>query len=197
LRAGARFAITQVINYRGISPGISGYTTTLSRLFRGSQRLSASNPRIPAPISAQLATHRSGCLPSALTPFRHSPAAFPAPSRAARQPPRAPALTWPDTLAAPDGHGDEDGDGGQGLSLYGYRATDRRPRINVRHTCPRATDDCFKSYALISVWESTGGFNLAVSCTSVAERGFRCRQEYALAGRLADGADRRQVRVSG
>ena len=42
VRAGARFAMTQVINCRGISPGISGYTTTLSRLFRGSQRIPAS-----------------------------------------------------------------------------------------------------------------------------------------------------------
>jgi len=42
LRAGVRFAMTQVINYRVISPGISRHNTTPSRLFRGSQRLSAS-----------------------------------------------------------------------------------------------------------------------------------------------------------
>jgi hypothetical protein len=59
LRAGARFAMTQAINYREISPEFPGYTTTLSRLFRGSQRLSASKSRNSSPISALFVTHRA------------------------------------------------------------------------------------------------------------------------------------------
>ena len=51
--------MTQAINYRGNSPGISGHTTTLSRLFRGSQRLSVSNSRYSPPISALFVTRRS------------------------------------------------------------------------------------------------------------------------------------------
>jgi hypothetical protein len=61
-------------------PGISGYTTTLSRLSRGSQRISGSNKLISAPIPAHFVTHRCGRdygPPSRL--FPPGEPAFPAP----------------------------------------------------------------------------------------------------------------------
>jgi len=62
--------------------------------------------------------------------FPPAPAAFPAPALAARQPPRAPALTWPHALAGPGGRGPAGTDqGGEYLVLHGYNATDRRPGI--------------------------------------------------------------------
>jgi len=172
-----------------IPPGISGYTTTLSRLFRGSQRLSAFNQPIPASFSAQLVTHRCGlnyCPPSRLFPGRRPP------SRAL--PRRAPAASHarshlaarPRRTARPRACGHRDG--GQYLTPSGYEATDRRPGIYVRHASAARHSRLFYELARISVWESTGRFNFPVSCTSAAERGFRCRQAGVLASRLADGA---------
>jgi osmotically-inducible protein OsmY len=57
-------------------------------------------------------------------------------------PPRPPAASraCPHLAARPRGAGRARGCGygawGQYLSMYGYRTTDRRPRFNVRHTCP-------------------------------------------------------------
>ena len=137
LQAGARFAIAQVINYRGISLGISGHNTTLSRLFRGSQRHSVSNSRIPAPTPAQFVTHRhrlNYCPPSRLS------AAAGRLSRACPHRPPAASRTCPHLAAHPHGatraRASGHGGGGEHLSLYGYRATDRRRGINVRHACP-------------------------------------------------------------
>ena len=55
-------------------------------------------PRIPSLTAAELIT----VSPRAFPP---PPTAFPAPSLAARQPPRALALTWPHALAGPGRHG--------------------------------------------------------------------------------------------
>ncbi len=48
-------------NAPGNSPVISGYTTALSRLLRGGQRLPAPDQPIFARIPAHFVTHRSGC----------------------------------------------------------------------------------------------------------------------------------------
>ena len=79
--------------------------------------------------------------------------------------------------------------------------TDTMPRTGdweltyVTHLRP-AIHYCFKSFALIQVRESTGRFIPAVSSTSAAEMGLRCRQVPVLAGRLADDMEGRQVRES-
>ena len=80
------------------------------------------------------------------------------------------------------------------LGVSTCQCTDTGPRTGDdeltygMHVRP-AMDDCFKSFALISVWEFTGRFNSATCCASAAESGFRCRQEYVLVYVLAGGVE--------
>ena len=137
LQACARFAITQVINCRGISLGISGHTHDAISPFPGQSTPFRLELRIPAPIPAQFVTHRrrlNYCPPSRLSARRRPPfPRLPSPpaSRLARLP--SPGRT-PSRGRA--GTGLRARGGGEYLSLYGYRATDRRAGINVRHACP-------------------------------------------------------------
>jgi len=104
LWAGARFAMTQVINCRGFPPEFPG---TQRRYLAFSEAVDAfpsrkrafpgQFPRNSSLTAAELITVRPRAFPAA-------PAAFPAPALAGRQPPRAPALTWPHDLAGPGRH---------------------------------------------------------------------------------------------
>jgi hypothetical protein len=94
LRAGAHFAMTQAINYRGITSGVSGYATTPSHLSEAVNAFRSRNnqfprqfPRFPSLPATELITVRPHTFPPTT--------AFPAPALAARQPPRSHALTWP------------------------------------------------------------------------------------------------------
>jgi hypothetical protein len=66
----------------------------------------------------------------------------------------------------------------------------------VTHVRP-AIHYCFKSFALIQVWESTGRFITATSCAFTDVTALRCRQEYVLAIGLAGDMEGSQVREPG
>ena len=195
-RRGARFAMTQAINYRRITPGVSVYATTPSHL---SVAVNASRPRnsqFPRqfPRFASLtATELITVCPCTFP----SPAAFPASALAARQPPRSHALTWPHASRGRAGTGLRARTRGEYLIVHGYNAAGRRPGLNVRYAPAARHSLLFYRLDLHRVRESTRMFILATSCVFTAARALRCRQVDVLAGRFADDVEGRHVREPG
>lgn len=133
LAMGARFAMTQLLIARGISPEFLGAprrylapSGAVNAFPPRNSQFSCQFPRNSSLTAGELITVR----PRAFPP---PPAAFPAPALAARQSPRAPALTWPYDRGAGRVRACGHGPGGEYVSVNGYRATGRRPGINVRH----------------------------------------------------------------
>jgi hypothetical protein len=185
------FAITRDFNFpREIPRGISGYTTTLSRLFRGSQRLFASNSgnfrANSAPFVTDSRGHRYRPLSRLFRPAGPPFApAFPRPPPAASRCPPA----WPYDLA-----GILAGRSGQGRGTVEGRTctyTERAPQekqIHVIICLARRFLLFYELCAYISLGvhaEVYRGYCLRIPRV----RGFRCRQVYGMEYGIAGGAE--------
>ena len=170
-----------------IPPGISGYTTTLSRLFRGSQRLSASNPGNFRVNSALFVTDSHGGR------HRPRPRLFRRAGRLLRAPfrPAAGRLAQPACLAVrPRGHPL----GQAGAGRRSHWRTDMRihaeghdRKINTRDHLPGTpTDIVLRAVRVYIVWEFARRFIPGAACAFTGSGGYRCRQvyvkEYGIAG---------------